>query len=254
MAPQELLPVERLNEGSVVHASLAESIHDKLSEFNHNADQLLAQAERAVVDSDKTLATAGDLYRVIRGQENAAEDARKSLTAPVRKWVDLVNSLFKTSQVTRSEAARLIKTKSDAFQRQRQEEARRAAEAARRAAEEQALRDAEIAAQMDDGASVDTILEIGAQAAADAEKSAKPELVRGDYGSTVGVRKSVRGEIDNVHDFLIAIANGQIPGVLFGDLISFKQAGLNSLARKVEAEGIKVPGFTAVVESTTNFR
>jgi hypothetical protein len=250
---QELMPVERLNEGSVVHASIAESIHEKLAEFNDNADQLLAQAERAVVDSDKTLANAGDLYRVIRGQESAAEEARKNLTAPVRKWVDLVNALFKTSQTTRSEAARLIKTKSDAFQRQRQEEARKAAEAARRAAEEQALRDAEIAAQANDAAGVDTILEIGAQAAADIEKTAKPELVRGDYGSTVGVRKSVRGEVSNVHDFLIAVAKGQIPGVLFSDLISFKQAGLNTLARKVEAEGIVVPGFTAVVESTTNF-
>lgn len=239
---------------AVVRPHIVEGVHEELAELNANAEQLLEQATRAVVDSDSTLAKAGDLYRVIRSQESTAEDTRKRLTAPVRKWVELVNQLFKPSKTKRDEAAKLIKQKSDAFQRQRQEEARKAAEAARKAAEEQALRDAEIAAKAQDTAGADAILEMGAHASEEIEKSAKPELIRGDYGSTVGVRKTVRGEVSDVHEFLIAVANGKIPGVLFSDLIAFKQAGLNTLARKVEAEGIAVPGFTAVVESTTNFR
>lgn len=235
-----------------VEGSLSSRVHDVLEELNSNAVELKAQAERAVVDSDKSLAAAGDLHRVIRGQDKSAEEFRKDLIKPVKGWIDLVNALFKGSATDRAEAARVIKQKADAFQRQREAEARRIAEQQRREAEERALRDAAIAEAAGDTASAEVILETGAAAADDIEKGAKPGLVRGEYGATVGVRRTVRGEVEDVNAFLRAIADGKAGR--WSGLISFKQSGLNALARDIDQGGEPIPGLKVEVESTTNFR
>jgi hypothetical protein len=250
----EVATIDRLNEGSGVQSWVSESVHDTLASLNANAAEMKRQAERAVVDSDETLAKAGDLYRVIRGQEKKAEDTRKKLIAPVKGWLDMVNALFKVSKADRDEAASLLKKKSDTYQRQREAEARAAAEAARKEAEERALRDAELAAKAGDVAGAEAILDIGGEAAAEFEKNAKPELVRGDYGSTVGTRKTVRGEVTDVKAFLRAIADDKVPDLIWSELLDFRKSGLNGLARLIVDTGAQIDGFAAVVESTTNFR
>lgn len=249
----EVAIIDELQEGSAVQSWVSASVSDRIAEFNENAAELKRQAERAVVDSDKSLATAGDLARIIRGQEKSAEDTRKSLIAPVRSWLDRVNALFKISQTDRAEATRLIKQKADAYQRQREAEARAAAEKARKEAEERALRDAELAAQSGDNSSAEVILELGAEEAAKIEKGAKPDLVRGDFGSTVGTRRTVKGEVEDVNAFLRAIADGKAGQ--WSDLLTFRPAGLNALARELDGEdGPGIPGFKVSVETTTNFK
>lgn len=236
-----------------VQGWVSESIHEKLSELNSNSEALYQQAERAVVNSDETLAKAGDLARIIRGQESKAEDSRKSLTAPVRDWVSKVNALFSVSKDRRAEAMKVLRKKTDAFQKERAEIARKAAEAARKEAEERALRDAELAQKAGDNAGAEAILELGGQAAETIEKTSKPELVRGDFGSTVGTRRVVKGEVEGVNDFLRAIADGKAGN--WQDLLTFRASGLNALAREIDSsDGPGVPGFKVSVETVSNFR
>lgn len=244
--------VATITEIREVEYSLTEQVIHRLAELDADAVELKAQAERATVDSEKTLAAAGDLHRVIRGQDKQAEEYRKGLIAPVKRWVDQVSALFKVSQTDRAEAARIIKQKADAFQRAREEEARRAAEAARKAAEEKALADAQIAEQLGDTASAEAILDTGAHIAAQIEEGAKPGLVRGDYGATVGTRRTVKGEVEDVSAFLHALADGKVG--FWKDFIKFNQTSLNSLARSINNGADPVPGLKVVVENTTNFR
>lgn len=248
----EVANIDTLQEDSAVQSWVNESIAERIAEFNANAAEMRAQAARAVVDSDKTLATAGDLARIIRGQEKSAEDVRKKLIAPVRSWLDKVNALFKVSKGDRDEAAKLLRQKSDAYQRLRAEEARKAAEIARKEAEERALRDAELAAKAGDNASAEVILELGGEAAAKIERDSKPELVRGDFGSTVGTRRVVKGEVEDINAFLRAIADGKAGQ--WDELLTFRVSGLNSLARELDKSGQKVPGFNVSVETSTNFK
>jgi len=247
---QELILAES---NKVVNPSITEDLSSKLADLNSNAISLLDQAQRAVVDSEKTLAMAGDLHKVIRGQENSAETYRKKLIAPVRGWLDLVNALFKVSKTTRDEAASIIKQKADKFQRARELEARQEAERLRKLAEEQAIRDAELAAAAGDNLSADAILEIGADISENIEKGAKPELVRGDYGATVGTRTVIKGEVGDVAAFLRAVADG-IPGAPWNTLLQFSPSGLNTLARQLNESGESIPGFTVKHESSTSFR
>lgn len=244
--------IGELEETSAVQSWVNESVHERLADFNQNALELKRQAERAVVDSDKTLAAAGDLARIIRGQDKSAEDIRKNLTSPVRGWLDKVNALFKVSGATRAQAAKVIKQKADIFQRQREEEARITAAAARKEAEERALRDAELAAKAGDSGSVEVILTLGAEEAEKIEKNSKPELVRGDFGATVGTRRTVKGEVEDVRAFLRAIADGNAGR--WDELLTFRPAGLNALARQLDEAGVTVNGFKVSVETTTNFR
>lgn len=222
----------------------------KVTEYLDAANQLLEQAQRAVVDSDQTLGRAGDLDKVIRGQLTSAEGDRKKITAPVRDWVSQINALFKRPETTFSEARSVIGQKATRYQKERERAAREEAERQRKIAEEEALRAAEIAQSVGDDQTASDIMDIGAEAAQRIEKNARPELVRGDYGSSVGSRRQVTGEVSDIAQFLTAVASG---AVNWQEVLMFKQAGLNALARDVVDNGRVVPGFVANADRKASF-
>lgn len=113
-----------------------EGMIGKLPTWEQRIDDLIAAAERAVIDSEEAAGKSGDLVKSVRAMINALSDVHKTVKDPFFKAGKVVDGL-KNQHSSRLEAAKaLIERKQTEFLRQQQaerEKARREAEARARA-------------------------------------------------------------------------------------------------------------------------
>ncbi len=201
--------------------------------FTTNANNLMEQAERAEIIDMESFERCVDHIKICQSQRTAAEDARKSLTAPLNNHVGWINDQFRPITDRLDQASKLMKGKGSKWKVE--EDARVAAEEARvrQEAEDQAIKDAEEAAAQGDDDKAEAIID----AAADTPKGVtKAPTGHGAHtGASGGIRKTWVGEVADVKMVLAAICDDALPMTIIKE---FSKKELNAYAKLQEKEGI----------------
>ena len=227
------LPVKRI-----------ENISVDLTKFSEAAQDLVAQAERAVIETADHYASGGDLIKIANTQAKKVDELRTELSGPFHKMWKFINEQFNTTKKGFDGVRTALEPKMLAWKRE--EDKRLAAEAAAEAKriEDEAL--AKAALEKTEEAQ-DEVMEAAAEATQDAVKDAGVKLTRGNYGSSTGSAKVYSTSVINQLDFLIAICqhitSGNKRNIQLGSIVEFRKGGLNQLAKEMRAQGVKrMPG------------
>jgi hypothetical protein len=198
-----------------------------------NANNLTAQAEKAVVSTAEEFATATDFVKICQSQINQAEDARTALTGPLNSHVSWINDQFRPITDAFKAAKDKVSVKAAAWKRGEDQRVRKEEEDARKAADEQAIKDAEAASEAGDDARAEAILDV---AAATPAGPIKAPVARGSLtGATGSTRTNWKGEVkfDDVRDVCKAIAAGDLPANMIKE---WNKTVMNGLAKQVGAD------------------
>ena len=192
---------------------------------------LLEQVGRVVITDDDVLAAAGDLAKVINVQIKKSDEARLSLTKPLKDHCKFIEAQFKETVKPMSEAKVTLAGKMNTYVSERQIRLDKKAKEARELAEKEALESAAEAEASGDTDTADAIVEAAAELPTSVPKTA---IARGNLGASVSTKVTWHGKINNMKAFLQAIIDGNIPE----DFIEVSQAKLNKLATDKKTEKI----------------
>lgn len=121
--------------------------------------ELLAQAERAVIDSPEAAENMTDMLKVVKMRKTKSEEARKSLVKPLNDHVKFINEQFKDAAAPLVQADHIGRRKLTDYMRE-QERIRREEEARiRKEEEERRLVEAEKLEQAGDADGAEKALE-----------------------------------------------------------------------------------------------
>lgn len=197
-----------------------------------NANNLMEQADRAVVTTEEEFASATDFVKICQGQTNSLEDARKAITGPLNDHVKWINNQFTPIRDSITKAKKIVSDKAALWRREEDKRIREEAAKAQREADEQALKDAEAAAEAGDDKKADAILDVAAQTPAAPTRAAP---IRGGLtGATGSTRTNWKGEVqyDNIQVVCQAIADGKLPTNIIKD---WNKTVMNGVAKQVGA-------------------
>lgn len=122
-----------------VVASSPDTVTTQIVPFVGTANELLAMAERAVIDNEEALSRATDLAGIIKAQNKKADEAEKSLTSPLKKHIDWIRAQFNPTKELRDKADTAIRAKMKTYMIARDARLAKEAEEQKRIAEEAAL-------------------------------------------------------------------------------------------------------------------
>jgi hypothetical protein len=219
-----------------------------LAEFQETANNLIAQADRAVITDAQSYANGGDLIKIARTQGSKAEDLRKEITSPFYNLYTLINKAFKPVAGEFEKVRTTVERKMVTWKRA--EDARLREEAAKEARrlEEEALAQAAAEVTEEDQ---NEILEEATKVTEKLIEKAKVGVTRGNYGSSTSGVKKYSTEVKNLRQFLAAL-----PAVLdnldtleLGQVVDLKKSGLNVLAKLMLEKGIKEIHGAEFIES-----
>lgn len=166
-----------------VAAEFREELLRNRPDFLHRFDDMIAAADRVVIESDETLGRAGDLAKMYRAAANHIDETHQAVKAPYLAGGRAVDAQKNALRTRLDEAGRRVSASMNAFVAQRAAEQR--AEQERIAAEQRAA--AEVAAQVGAG-------EVAPIAAAEPRR---PEPVRSDAGATVSTKEVWNSEVED---------------------------------------------------------
>jgi hypothetical protein len=195
-----------------------------------NANNLTAQAEKAVVSNAKEFATATDFVRICQGQLAQAEDARDSLVRPLNQHVKWINDQFRPITNALEAAKKKVSMKAATWKSAEDARVRKEEAEQRRLAEEQAIRDAEAAQEAGDEARAEAILSVAADTPIGPVKA---QAARGTLTGAIGsTRTNWKGEVelDDITSVCKAIAEGKLPSNMIKD---WNKTVMNALAKQV---------------------
>jgi hypothetical protein len=207
--------------------------------FTTNANNLMEQAERAEIVATEDFDRAVDHIKICQAQHTSAEEARKNLTAPLNNHVKWINAQFKpiTDRLTAAKDA--MKAKAATWKVAEDKRIQEEEERLRKEAEDQALKDAQEAADAGDDAKAEAIM---TSAADTPEAKGTAPTGRGTFtGASGGIRKTWSGEVVDVKLVCAAICDGVLPEEI---IKQFSQLELNKYAKAIKVEsttnGIKI--------------
>lgn len=217
-----------------------------LTLFSETAKELIAQADRAVIETADHYAAGGDLIKIANVQAKKVDDMRKELSGPFHAMWKFINDQFGNTKKEFEAVRGTLEPKMLAWKRAEDEKLRKAAEEQARKLEEEALERAALE-QTDEGQ--DEVLEAAAEASEAVVEKSGVSMQRGNYGSSTGTAKKYATNIESQLDFLRAIVkhidDGNARGIELGSIIEFRKAGLNQLAKDMRKQGVKkMPGAT----------
>jgi hypothetical protein len=198
-----------------------------------NANNLTDQAEKAVVTSAEEFATATDFVRICQGQINMSEDARKAIVQPLNDHVGWINDQFRPIVNALKNAKDKVSGKAATWKREEDKRVREAAAEEQRLADEQAIKDAEAAAEAGDDERADAILEVAAETPAPV---ARAPAARGTLtGATGSTRTNWKGEVklDDIMSVCKSIAEGKLPTNMIKE---WNKTVMNGMAKQVGAD------------------
>ncbi len=198
-----------------------------------NANNLTEQANKAMVSTVEEFATATDFVRICQGQINIAEDARKAIVGPLNDHVKWINLQFKPITEAVTKAKGIVSNKAAKWKSEEDERVRKAALEEQRLADEQAIKDAEAAAEAGDDERAEAILEVAAETPAPVMKA---PVARGSLtGATGSTRTNWKGEVkfDDIQEVCKAIAEGKLPSNIIKE---WNKTVMNATAKRVGAE------------------
>lgn len=206
--------------------------------FIDAANNLLAQANSAVIDSRESDAKAADAVKLCNARLRSLDESRRSLVDPLNAHVKWINTEFKKVAQTLEEAKRLISEKALAFKLAEEDRQGKEQEALRKEAEEQAIADAEAAQNAGDEERAEALLDM----AASTPEGKTNVVARGDYtGASSSIKRDWKGEVVDIQEVCRGIADGKVPTSLIKE---FSKTELNAFAKSIGKEsrvfGIKI--------------
>lgn len=221
-----------------------EGLTKKVEPITNAIAQLEGQADRAVIETDESLATGGDLYKIINSQLKKNDEARTALVKPLNDHVKWINAQFKPNTESLTAILKKLKGKMDTFVADRQKKLDEQAAEEKRLAEEEALNRAAEHEAAGNSELADDIVDSAASMPTAAPKAG---IARGGYGGATSSRTDWKGECVDIKEMCAAIGRGDLPE----DFVSVNQARLNafSLAKKVEKTNFGVRLFKKISAS-----
>lgn len=224
-----------------------------LTDLTTKANDLLAQADKAEIETKKNYETGTDYRKVVSGIRKRLEDKRKELVDPYGGRVRVINSEFKKVRDILDNADGIVKTKMLVWYSAEQQLIRKENERKRKEAEDSALASAEEAEKSGDAATSEAILNMATETP---EPENKPAIGRGELTGAASVATTVwTAVVHNIEHACHAIGEGDLPV----DLVTFSQSKLNALAREwheknPDAEEIAQHGITVKGETRLSVR
>jgi hypothetical protein len=210
----------------------------QLEPFKAAAENLEAQAERAVIDSEDAWQRGSDFETICQQRWDQLEALRKAAKGPVDDYGKLIQSLFVPILARYKAAREKVNAKRLTFYKTEGAKRQAAAEAVRRANEEAALKLAEEAQKSGDAAGAAAILEVATMT-----PKSVPALRLGGtntFGKSSNVTKRWTATVENPMEVLKAILAGNVPI----SIVDWKQVELNKVAASLKVEksvfGLKI--------------
>lgn len=196
-----------------------------ITDLTTKANDLLAQADKAEIETQKNYETGTDYRKVVSGIRKRLEDKRKQLVDPYGGRVRVINAEFKKVRDILDQADGIVKNKMLTWHNAEEKRIAEENERKRREAEESALAAAEEAEDSGDAATSEAILNMAAETP---EPEDKPAIGRGELTGAASVATKVwTAEVTDIKKACLAIAEGR----LATDLVEFPKSRLNALAR-----------------------
>lgn len=219
----------------------------QLEPFKVAADDVEAQSQRAVIDSEDAYQKGTDFLTVCTDQWQQLENLRKAVKAPIDDYGRFIQSVFVPIQTKFANAKQSVATRMLAFHQA--EEKRREAEAAahRRRNEEAAQLLAEQAQARGDHATANAILEVATTAPVPVAR----QRIGGtnSFGRSTAPVKRWTASVERPMEVLQAIIEGKLPI----SLIDWRQVELNKIASDLKVEKV-VHGLKVFQTSTLQQR
>ncbi len=215
-----------------------------LTKYMEEAENLVAQADRAEITDADSYAKGGDLISIGRTRSKKVEDERLKIVGPFGKLVKFINTAYKLPKERFTDSRTIIETKMMKWKSAEDKMLRVAAEKERQALEAEAL---ERAALEKTTEAQDEVMDQAADAGKELVKESGVGLQRGVYGSSTGTRKTYFTEVFNIKEFigglLAHIENGNKREIDLSALIEFKTGAMNKMAESLYRAGVKsMPG------------
>ncbi|KKN76168.1 hypothetical protein LCGC14_0373630 [marine sediment metagenome] len=221
-----------------------------LTKYMEEAENLVAQAERAEITDSDSYAKGGDLISIGRTRSKKAEEERTKLVGPFNKLIKFINSAYKLPKERFTDSRTIVETKMLKWKSAEDKKLRAQAELDRKALEAEAL---ERAALEKTEEAQDEVMDQAAEAGVELVKEADVGLQRGTFGSSTGTKKSYSTEVFNTKWFLGAllahIDNGNSREVNLDALIDFKKVGMNKFAERMYKAGVRKMEGAKFIES-----
>lgn len=233
-------------------AEKVEGISVDLTAFSEKATELVAQAERAVIETAEQYATGGDLIKIASVQAKKVDEMRKGLSGPFHSMWKFINDQFNTTKAEFDVVRRTIEPKMLGWKKKEDERLAEEARAEAKRLEEEALERAALE-QTDEGQ--DDVLEAAAEASEELVEKSGVKLQRGNFGSSTGTAKKYSTRVSSPIDFLRAlikhIDDGNKRDISLMGIVDLKKGGLNQLAKEMRKAGVKrMPGAEFVEEDS----
>jgi hypothetical protein len=198
-----------------------------------NANNLTEQAEKAVVTTVEEFNISTDFVRICQSQINMSEDARKAIVQPLNDHVGWINDQFRPITNALKAAKDKVSGKAAIWKRGEDKRVREEAAEQQRLADEQAIKDAEAAAEAGDDERADAILEVASETPAPV---ARAPVGRGTLtGATGSTRTNWKGEVK--YDDILDVCQGIIDGKLPTNIIKeWNKTVMNGLAKQIGAD------------------
>lgn len=210
----------------------------QLQPFKKAVENLEAQAQRALIDSEAAYQKGSDFETICKDNWDQLEALRKATKGPIDDYGKFVQALFVPLQLRFMTVKITVNQKRLAWFKAEQKRQQDAEEVIRKANEEAAQKLAEQAEKAGDTASAAAILEVATMA-----PMPQPTMRvggRNSFGKSDSLAKRWTASVENPMEVLKAILEGKVPI----SVIDWKQVELNKIASQLKVEktvfGLKV--------------
>jgi len=229
-----------------------ENIQIDLTAYGEKSQELIEQAERAVIETADHYAAGGDLIKIASTLSKKVDEQRKALSGPFHLMWKFLNAQFNTTKDEFGKVRSTIEPKMLKWKKAEDEKLRVEAEAAAKKLEEEALERAALE-QTDEGQ--DEVLEAAAEASEAMVEDSGLGIQRGNYGSSTSTSTKYSTRVSSQLDFLRALVkhidDGNARDIDLGSIVELRKGGLNTLAKNMRKAGVKkMPGATFVAEDS----
>lgn len=232
---QEVVPAKTQEMGGGLSLAKFLDVQESLKPFIEIADELEAMSKRAVIKDAETFQNGSNFLSLCAAKSKQLEAYRVAIKKPIDDYGKLVQATFMPLIRKISDASALVSKQMTAWQAQerRRIEAEQAEQ--RRKQEEEAQKLADQAREAGNEELAKVITEVAASTPA----SAPARVVAGtnDFGQSFQTRKVWQGSIANEAAGKVVLG-AILRGVLPYDLIEFRTAKLNEIAREKRVEGV----------------
>jgi hypothetical protein len=217
-------------------------------------DNLVAQAGRAVCESQADFAKGGDLVKLLRSLRAEFEDGRDQRVRPHNAYVKELNAWFKQHTAVLDEADAAVIQKMNVWRRKENERLESERREAQRKRDDEALKEA---AKLEKKGKTEEAAKVLEKAIETPAQVVEVSKVRGSFGSVAGSKKVWKVKVLNIRALNDACVNAIMTNDRAVDAIRVALKPLTDAmiaARDEGATAVEIPGLSVKQEDETNVR